>query len=125
MIRQAGPEDMGYLLGIAKRAHVHAGFGGFDIECAKGVIGASRCFVGKGGLAGMEVPGVSSPEPALNHVVFWDSDGDAWALLAAHEAASPLPSSLSIPAQHGRSRGLKKALLARGYQELETLMVKT
>lgn len=101
------------------------GVGSFDDDYTLNV--GRQCHTltdGKSVLWGCEMPSTTSPEAALNYVLFWDSDRNAWPLLKAHEAQSDLPSAVFVPSKHKRQEALMRALRMRGYAPHETLMVK-
>jgi hypothetical protein len=125
MIRRGTEADLPWMLKAAKAKQEWLGVGSFDTEYTAGVWRDSRVFTdGSGQLWGCEMPSTTSADPALNYVLFWDSDRNAWPLLKAHEASSNLPSAVFVPSKHERQEALMKALRRRGYAPHETLMVK-
>jgi hypothetical protein len=125
MTRQAVEADIPWMVESAREKHAWTGLGEFDPNYVARVIRGSVSHVkNKSLLVGVECPVAVSGEDAVNQVIFWDSDGSAWALLKAHEASSPLPSMISVPANHDRHDALVRALRMRGYRHLETQMVK-
>ena len=124
-MRPATEDDIPWFVEYAKEMHGVLRLGDYDPEHCAEVARSCRCFVdGEGMLGGREVPVLCGSEPALNHVFFWNSKGGAWRLLDAHEAASPLPSSLTVPCEHPRYKALTRALRGRGYEGHELVMVK-
>jgi hypothetical protein len=113
------------MLAAAKAKQEWLGIGSFDSEHTADVWRQSHVLTdGTGQLWGCEMPCTTSPEPALNYVLFWDSARNAWPLLKAHESSSDLPSAVFVPSKHKRQEALMRALRIRGYQPHETLMVK-
>ena len=113
------------MLAAAKAKQEWLGVGSFDHDYTADVWRQSRVLTdGTGQLWGCEMPSTTSPDPALNCVLFWESDRNAWPLLKAHESSSDLPSAVFVPSKHERQEALMRALRIRGYEPHETLMVK-
>lgn len=118
--------DPAWVIETARHLHEYAGLGA-PIEPEKIAEVLGHCNVrriGDGFIAGVEVPLIYGSVPVVNHVVMWDGSPMV-ALLDAHEAASPLPSSVSVLLKRPRSAALVRALRARGYHPQEMTMVKT
>ena len=122
-MRFATEEDIPRIIKLSMEMHKLIG-GPLDVEHCSEIIRSCRSIVSEDGyVVGAEVPGMSSPEPILNHIISWHSKGSAWPLLEAHEKSSKLPTSLGVPSNHPRREALMRALRARGYREVETIMV--
>ncbi len=125
MIRRGTESDLPWMLERARARQEWLGVGSFDDDYTLNI--GRQCHTltdGDAVLWGCEMPSTTSPDPALNYVLFWESDRNAWPLLDAHEAQSDLPSAVFVPSKHKRQEALMRALRMRGYAPHETLMVK-
>ena len=124
-MRQATEADIGWISERIREKQNWLGLGEFDpAYVADNIRGSNSLTDGRSVILGMERPVVSSDASAINQAWFWHGEGNVWPLLAAHEAASALPSWISVPWKHERREALMKALQHRGYRPFEVNMVK-
>lgn len=125
MIRRATEADLPWIVESGRQFHEMVDVGQFDPAHAASMISDCTIFTdGRGVICGEEIPTLTCPDPAVNHVMFWNGQGLSWELLAAHEAQSNLPSSLTVPFEHPRSGPLIMALMRKGYKPKELEMIK-
>lgn len=118
--------DIPWIVDKCRITHGYANLGTFCPDAVADKASRTRNLIeGDSVLCGAEIDLLTTSEPAVNHVMMWHTDGAAWRLLDAHEAASDLPASVSIMFGHPRSAALFRALSAKGYQPVEMMMVKS
>lgn len=118
--------DIPWIVRKCEQTHSYASLGRFCPETVAARASETTNFIkGESVLCGLEIPLLTTSEPAVNHVMMWHTSGDAWDFLKAHEAQSDLPSSVSVMFGHPRAAAIFRKLTAQGYQPVEMMMVKS